>query len=79
MSTKKNSTIMSMLAMSGIELISVIIASFKPLFLAINLRGLRILSIRKDFKKPSLYCEKKIENRLASTITKSSRFAGYLK
>lgn len=78
-STRKKSTIISIFAMSGIELMRVMMASFKPLFLAMSLSGLKILSILKLFKKPRLYFEKKIEKRLARTMMKSSMLAGCLK
>ena len=70
----KNNTIKSKFTILGIELIKLVIASFKPLFLEISLRGRKILSIRRAFKKLRSNSANAMEKIADATMMKSRKF-----
>jgi hypothetical protein len=72
--TMKKLVITNKLTMSGIELISDVIASFKPLFFEISLKGRRILNKRSAFKKVISYWAKTMLKIAEATIKKSRTF-----
>jgi hypothetical protein len=70
----KNSTIKSKFPIFGIELSKLVIASFNPLFLEMSLRGRKILSIRRAFKKLRSNSANAMEKMAEATMMKSRKF-----